>query len=66
MKACHLEDGSGGRLRVTWFQESETSYHLGEQLLECVRPTVYPKASHTDGVLKDAQLCARGGAAGRL
>jgi len=32
MKAYYLEDGSGGRLRATWFQESETS--LGEQPLE--------------------------------
>lgn len=66
MKAYCLEDGSGGRLRVTWFQESETSCHLGEQLPECVSPIVYPKASHTDGLLKGAQLHSRGGAAGCL
>jgi hypothetical protein len=51
MKAYYLEDGSGGRLRVTCFQESETSHHLGEQPLEYVSLT-YPKAFHTDDVLK--------------
>lgn len=46
MKAYYLEDGSAGRLRTTWFQESETaSRHLGEQLLEYARINVYPKPS---------------------
>lgn len=53
MKAYYLEDGSAGRLRTTLFQESETaSHHLGEQLLEYVRISLYPKAFRTDGVLK--------------
>lgn len=46
MKAYYLEDGSGGRLRVTWFQESETSRHLGEQPLEYVRLSVFQSLPH--------------------
>ncbi|KAN0140732.1 hypothetical protein V8E53_001176 [Lactarius tabidus] len=34
MKTYYLEDGSGGRLCAIWFQEPETSRHLGEQPLE--------------------------------
>ncbi len=51
MKAYYLEDGSAGRLRTTWSHELETSRHFGKQL-EYVRISVYPKAFHTNGVLK--------------
>lgn len=42
MRTYYLEDGSAGRLRTTWFHESETSRHL----LEYVGISVGPKPWH--------------------